>query len=366
MNTRSKILAGFTCLALWGSPAAGQEGTASLTAIRYEQQTGGSRLTLQFVGEIRYAFARSADQLVLRFPSTRLANRTGAGTLRFQDGLVRSVSTGRAGADSIVVAVVLRERTRPTLLRPSAGNVLYLDVAADPDAPVPQRNPAVAIPAPARAADTRNATAAASGSPVDIPALARSQVEERRRASETPALVAARSVSVQASTREEEQTLSEGRLAAAAMVLSVGSTIALLLFLRRRAVRNVAPDQTSELDSEPAARTETVYRMPELATVHPRGDETLQDEVEPMFDDQVQMARAFQRGKGEVGLAMALRARTSSKANRQRLVDIAEKGGSHAQRRSAARKLGVGVGEVELASQLQKLQDRTKHKEGAR
>ncbi len=274
MSTRSKILAGLTGLALCGSPAAGQEGAASLTAIRYEQQSGGSRLTLQFAGEIRYAFSRSADRLVLRFPSTRLANRTGAGTLKFQDGLVRSVSTGRAGADSIVVAVLLRERTRPTLLRPSAGNVLYLDVAADPDAPTPRSKPAATIPAPARAADTRNAEAAASASPVDIPALARSQVEERRQAAEAPADAATRSVSAGTSTREAGPTVSEIPLAAAAVVLSVGSTVALLLFLRRRAVRNAAPGQVSEPDSEPAARTETVYRMPELATAHPRPDET--------------------------------------------------------------------------------------------
>jgi hypothetical protein len=366
MSTRSKILAGLTCLALWGSPAAGQEGAASLTAIRYEQQSGGNRLTLQFAGEIRYAFSRSAERLVLRFPSTRLANRTGAGTLKFQDGLVRSVTTGRAGVDSIVVAVVLREGARPTLLRPLAGNVLYIDVAADPDAPAPPMKVAAVIPAPVRAADTRNAKAAVSGSPVDIPALARSQVEERRQAAETPMLVATHNVSVQAFAREAGPTLSEVPLAAAAMVLSVGSTIALLLFLRRRAARNAAREQASEPGSESSARTETVYRMPELATAHPQLDETVQDEVEPMFDDQVQMARAFQRGKGEVGLAMALRGRTSSKANRQRLVDIVEKGGSHAQRRTAARKLGVGVGEVELAAQLQKLQHRTKHKEGAR
>jgi hypothetical protein len=364
MSTRSKILAGLAGLALWGSSAAGQEGAASLTAIRYEQQSGGSRLTLQFAGEIRYALSRSADRLVLRFPSTRLANKTGAGTLRFQDGLVRSVSTGRAGADSIVVAVVLRERTRPTLLRPSAGNVLYLDVAADPDAPAPLNIPASAIPASVRTADPRNAKAAGSASPVDIPALARSQVEERRREAETRAAVGTRTVSLSEPGREERPTVPEIPLAAAAVVLSVGTTIALLLFLRRRAVRREVLEQPSE--PEAALRTETVYRMPELTTTHPQSDETVQDEVEPMFDDQVQMARAFQRGKGEVGLAMALRARTSPKANRQRLVDIAEKRGSYAQRRTAARKLGVGVGEVELAAQLQKLQDRTKHKEGAR
>jgi hypothetical protein len=366
MSTRVNILAGFACLALWGPPAAGQEGAASLTAIRYEQHSGGSRLTLQFAGEIRYAFSRSADRLVLRFPSTVLTNRTGAGTLKFQDGLVRSVSTGRAGADSIVVAVVLRERTRPTLLRPSTGNVLYLDVAPDPDAPAPQRTPVPALPAPSRTAGPRIGKAAVSAAPVDVPGLARLQVEERRRTTEAPSTVGSPAASVRESGREDGATLSVLPLAAAAVALSVGSTIALLLFLRRRAVRHGVPEKTPEPEAEPAPRTETVYRMPELATTHPSLDETVQDEVEPMFDDQVQMARAFQRGKGEVGLAMALRARTSPKASRQRLVDIAEKRGSVAQRRTAARKLGVGVGEVELAAQLQRLQDRTKHKEGAR
>jgi hypothetical protein len=115
---------------------------------------------------------------------------------------------------------------------------------------------------------------------------------------------------------------------------------------------------------EPAPLKETVYRMPEPPELRPLFEAPLQEESGSLYEDQAQIARVFQRGKGELDLALALKARTQPRASRQRLATIVEKSGSHAQRRTAARKLGVGVGEVELAVHLKKFQHRTKQNGG--
>jgi hypothetical protein len=83
-----------------------------------------------------------------------------------------------------------------------------------------------------------------------------------------------------------------------------------------------------------------------------------------MFEERTEMAKAFGRGTEEMSLAMTLGTKGKPRANKQRLDQLVLKKASSAQRRTAARKLGVGVGEVELALQLRRFQSTRKQKEG--
>jgi hypothetical protein len=374
MRTRSFLPAGLACLILWGPALHGGESRPTLTAIRYAQQPAGSRLTLEFTGEVRYGFERGTDRLVLSLPGTALGTRWGTGTLAFRDGLVRSVTTRRPATDSLVLVVAVVEGCRATLQRPPAGNVLLLEVARDPDAPEASAvrasarpkastppTPAAAEHAATKVARGPGATARETGktsSPVDIAALARMQLEGARPAAGTQGQTDTRTEDA-ATSRETSVTTVSGRsdllLAAGAAAVSIGTTIALLFLLRRRAVRPAAEEPASA----PEHLQEKVYRMPEPPELRPLFETPQTDDPGSLYDDQAQIARALRRGKGEVELALALKARTQPRANRQRLARVVEKPGSHAQRRTAARKLGIGVGEVELAVHLKNLQHRT-------
>jgi hypothetical protein len=223
----------------------------------------------------------------------------------------------------------------------------------DPEAPaLPART--VTVTAPSR----RDKNASQPGL-VDIPTLARTQVEEKRRTTDPVVQAPPTTAAVPSTTTAGARRSSDLAMIAAAVVLSVGSTLGLLLFLRRRAMKTLTPRPSQQIVGPvvpPAVPGMGIAADPVEAQVV----------EEPMFDDRVQIAKIFQRGKEEVNLAMALRARSLPRANKKRLEEIAHKSGSTSQRRTAARKLGVGVGEVELAVHLKNMQHKSKRKEGAK
>jgi len=357
MSTGSRIRTVFVGLAAWGCLGFAQEGGPALVAIRHAPQPSGARVTLELAGEIRYTTTRTEHGLVLGFPRTRLAAGKDTRSMQFQSGPVRSVTSGRVGRDSVVVTVVLRDRATSTLTRPSAGNALYVDVTGDPDAPVRAVKPAPVTPAAAPArAETRQQPGL-----VDIAAVARAQVEERRKSpSATPVKDSGTAGTPEGAT-PSDASLPFMNLAvfAAALLLSVCGTVAFLAVLHRRTAK-----------TPPAARGHRV-ELPQVAPPVQEPpvttaivDQAVPEDAEPMFDDNTRMAKIFQRGKEEVNLAMSLRTRTAPRANSQRLAEVVRKHGSNMQRRTAARKLGVGVGEVELALHLKDMENRSKRKEG--
>jgi len=197
---------------------------------------------------------------------------------------------------------------------------------------------------------------------VDIPTLARTQVEQTPAPVQQPAKVEPAPVQQVVATTPKVSALPIPAIAGGAILLAALTTFGVIMIIRRKSSRHsVVYEKKSVVAGRPNS-ADAIQEMFEKASQSGREEEP--PEESPVFDDSVQMARTFHRGTDELGLAMTLQGKSAPDGKRLRVEKIVKNRGSRTQRRTAARKLGVSLGEVELALQLKKMQSRGNRKEG--
>jgi len=343
-----------------------------LKDVRYVVQPAFSRVTMHFQGDIKYTAVQQDNRIVIGFPRTRVASPPGAAKLEFKTGHVHGLTIDRITADSIRVIIVLRNRMTYRVVQPKADNQLYMDVTVDTGKAVavasrPPVKPAVRQETSAKGAERKSAL-------VDIPAIARTQlVDLSQRATAPHTEPQKENLQARENQLSPVQAEKNGRtsLSPVFLVLAVAVIAALstglLLFVasRRQVGITVAAPRSQATQPQSLPGPEPALPAPARPVKNRFAEEEEFPEVdEPERDDDtMQLARRFERGQNELSLALRLRGAYAASVGTTKVQKALTAKKSKAQQLNAARKLGVGRGELELALHLEQLQQHKLRKE---
>lgn len=365
MNSALRIL-GITLLC--ATVAVAGEGLSTLTNVRYNVQSFGSRVTLRFEGAATYSVRESHEQVIFAFSRTRVASPPGAARLSFQSGHVKSLTIDRLPADSARVVLTLADGTGYSVRPMKEGSELEIDV-------IRTRNvAAVPLPAPtkpqAKLANPKpGVPAEKKSSLVDIPAIARNQIaaESAPQPRQTPE--PARHETPVTSPQTTSGMLSPLILVAVVLVI-LGAGIGMLLWLASKRQYGVAKKSVIAVAPGPAPHKSHLTVSPLHREVKKEAEETdvLDDETgddETSLDEStLRLGRSFQRGEEEMNLVARLRSRSETPVMKKSMTKTLNASATQSQRLTAARKLGIGTGEVDLAIHLKKFSQKSFRKEG--
>ena len=201
---------------------------------------------------------------------------------------------------------------------------------------------------------------------IDIPALAMSQVEtESQEISPAPS---------SAPEATQASGLSAGMALLISLFVSFVSTATALgawYLMRRNAVRRTSrhtlpEDAALRAAALPVDEAETGYRGRSEEEARMLNDlirTSTQDEIpedENERETSLQLARTFRRGSEEIALAQRLHDRGTSALTPDRLNEVLSHATTSTQRVQAARKMGVGRGEFDLAMKLKSMAEEKK------
>lgn len=242
----------------------------------------------------------------------------------FRDGMVKTFSMAPVHPDTEQVLITLRRDQTVTVRQHPETKRLIIECLN-----------AGAVSAAAPSVRTPKKAAPAVEPPVRIAALAREEVPAAGAPAQRPPVTA---------RQADSMNLSAMLLLFVSVVITAagGGAVAYILLRRRPLLR----------------RTERPVPMTEASSVaapKPLQRASMPDEDAPAFEKAVEYAEQYLRTQGEIELQQRLEQLNRSSYNRklEHTVSAVPKRGSSS---AAAEKLGISVGEVELAARLQRLQ----------
>jgi hypothetical protein len=344
-TARSWLL--LTCLVL-----ASEAGTSSvLRDLHHSVSDERTRLSLEVSGEITFAAREEGGRLMVRFPDMKLAQGLVAGR-QYRDGLIERVQFLRPESDTVAMILSFRPGAAYRIVRPEAGGSLEIHAEGPPY--VPPYEP----PAPVRSARTPIApepkaeedTLRPIGRLIDIAALAREQARET-------APEHAREAS-QRTTSADAAPLQAGASALGwvlALIISLATTsVMLLLIARRRSSPVISPDD-ARLEAAPAAEGLFSQNLLEAMSSSDNATDEEDDPVEEEASGTGWFAERFERGAEEVDLAFRLRGAGAAESKARVALELGSRPIQASRLAQAARRGGVGIGEMELARNLRNL-----------
>ncbi len=359
-----------------------------LTDIRYVVSPASSRVILVFGGDIRFSTDHGKSLVRLGLSRTRLAPSPRSSRLLFSEGLVRNVVVTRLQGDSLSVAVTLREHTTYRCVQPSGGNEVHIEVFPKEGMGVPSqavtRAPARGTAAPVvhLPASTGASAQAAAGSAVKSPGITPASSQRMagpavKSPAVAPAIAQDRAIGlidvaaiVRAQVDAENRPANQPRqsmdgpvdapaesgspLLLIGMMAMVALTSGGFVFVvMRRAVP--VPVQPA-----PAAALPSQHHGQAHGMVSPTDEDQLPagEQQDPGEEDDgeretsLQLARSFRRGSEEITLSRRLHAQPAAPLSVGKMQQMLARSTTQTQRLHAARKLGVGRGELDLAMKL--------------
>lgn len=353
--------------------SAGANPTPSvLEDVRYAVQPTYSRVTLHFQGDISYTAVQQENRIMLGFRRTRVASPPGAARLEFKTGHVRGLTIERVTTDSTRVVIALKDRMTYRIVQPKAENQIYMDVSLDTAqaTPITMHPPVKAVAKP----ETASRNQERKSQLVDIPGIARKQMDEanQRTESRVEPLTGKDSLRVReepGKTAEPERagtsSLSPMFLILAVVLIAAFTTGVLLYVASRRQMGVIASPQKQEI-RPPVISTPTRGSLPTPRALIPEvehEDEVSRIESAERDEDPTQLARIYGRGQSELDLALRLRGSAAAGLTSAKMQQALRATKSRTQQLNAARKLGVGRGELELALNLDRLRHLKARKE---
>jgi hypothetical protein len=328
---------------------------------------GHTRVAFQFNGDVRFSTEQAKNGIRILFSRTRAAAPQVLNRQAPNAGPLESIGFQRPSTDNLVAVMNFVAGSTYRVMCPSGGNALFVDVngsAAVRQTAAPKPAPVRTAPAMAEAQPpaVEPAHVASGSSLVDIPAVARRQMEL-----EVPAQ--ARTVRASAGTARFTRT----ELIALSVVISLLGTGLFLALIVRMARREPA-----------AASVEMAAAAPVVQAIQPRVHRQVQRAPEPDEDDMkpepdriralfnapqreeepeedsgretsLQLARTFRRGSEEITLARKFHEHPSPALTPAKMQTAMARATTKGQRLTAARKMGVGRGEFDLAEKLKSL-----------
>jgi hypothetical protein len=331
--------------------------------------TGGhTRVAFQFDGDVRFSTEQAKNGIRILFSRTRAAAPQVLNRQAPNAGPLESIGFQRPATDNLVAVLTFVAGSTYRVMCPSGGNALYVDVngsAAVRQAAAPRTAPVRTAPAVAAAqTPVAEPSHVSSGSSlVDIPAVARRQMELEGTADLHTGRTATGAV-----------RFTTAEIVALSVVISlIGTALVLVLVVRAtRREKVVAPVAVPVAAAAPVAQVAQprVHRQAERISdpdddMKPEPDRIRalfnapQREEEPEEDQgretSLQLARTFRRGSEEITLARKFHEHPSPALTPAKMQTAMARATTKSQRLTAARKLGVGRGEFDLAEKLKSL-----------
>jgi hypothetical protein len=325
---------------------------------------GHTRVAFQFAGDVRFSTEQAKNGVRIVFSRTRAASTPVLNRRLLNAGPLESIGFQRPAMDSIIAVLAFVNGSSYRCVCPASGNELYVDVtgsAAVRQAPVVK--PAPVKPAPVVAAppqpapeQPRNAT---GSSLVDIPGVARMQMEREN--------------AVETRRAGEAARLTMPVLVAISILVSLAVTAVALLLVVRLMRRESAPAPVAVAAPAPKASLAAQLSAYQQTSLLHEEDEEEDDmkpepdriralfnapvreeepEEDPGRETSLQLARTFRRGSEEITLARKFHERPSPALTPGKMQTAMARATTKGQRLTAARKLGVGRGEFDLAEKL--------------
>jgi hypothetical protein len=336
--------------------------------------TGGhTRVAFQFAGDVRFSTEQTKNGLRIEFSRTHAAAGQALSRRLLNAGPLESISFQRPAADRIVAVLALAPGSTYRCTCPASGNALTVDVmgtavvrqAAAPKPVMTPKTSAQAALTPA--AQPEPARSSTGSSLIDIAAVARHQVEQEGTAdghdghrAAAPALLPTPSliiVSVAVSMAVTALVLlafsrmmrKEAVVAPAVVVAPAPVPVAQPAAVKAYQQRRREMDEEDDMKPEPD-RVRALFGAP-----------AVEEEVEEDMgrETSLQLARSFRRGSEEISLARKFHERPSPALTPGKMQTAMARATTKNQRLSAARKLGVGRGEFDLAEKLKTLSQPT-------
>ena len=341
--------------------AAQAEETSVLKDVSASVMAGHSRIAFQFAGDVRFSTEQGKNAVRIVFSRTRAASAQVLARQVLTAGPVESIAFQRPASDSIIAVISLTAGSTYRCVCPASGTELYVDVKGSaavrqrlvPAKPVkaqtaPAAAPAVAVQEPARTSG--------SSSLIDIPGVARRQMEQEN----------ARQDKRAGRMSEDMAGLPAGSVVLISVLIGLGVTV-VLLGLVARSQRTPLPVPVAAVTVPDPAVTPV-----QMTRIHPLyvDDDDMKPEPErvralfsaPMREEEpeedygretsLQLARTFRRGSEEISLARKFHEHPTSTLTPAKMQTAMSRATTKTQRLSAARKLGVGRGEFDLADKL--------------
>lgn len=345
--------------------------------VRYSVRPNYSRFFLLFRGPVQYQEDLQGNTLTLTVGGIKSAPSELGSNLQFQDGLIARAFVGRISNASSKVVLTLRDGFgKYSIGRMDGLDALIIDIL--PTGTTAQSPPALSpVARHSRPQKENLSTASTPGQTpiVDIAALVRKQLEEP----ETQKGPLANQAAATTAAKQQPQASAQKSVAATGsdvwlVLLSLSTMVTMvalvgLVFvaLRRKSLSRIS-SQEQELRNEMLLNQTKLAQNQAAAVTRPVQRATLVDEESELFEGSydvraLQIAEQYHRSQGEAELAMRLHEQPGLNDHTRKIKTIKATGLPHRGKLTAAKKLGVGKGELDLASKLQQLKEALSEKE---
>ena len=370
---KSRLLSIGLAIVLCMGAAPSQEKQSGVRPIkgnaRYTVYGNYSRFSLLFKGPVKHTESLENGKLTVDLTGITTSVSQSGSMLQFKDGLVRSATVGRIVNGSTRVTLLLRNGCeRYEIKREVAQGPLKIDIFPNPFSVKPRTLAFSSIPMK-KVAKEAEQEAVQKDQIVDLRALVRSQIEEAG-ATKPPS----------ATEKSKSQPLVDFRSEAAKSALpwlllmcaSLIVTICSLIIMVVRALRRIKQARSAD-----ALRASLQHLRTSASGLGSQGriagvDRGNTFELSERSEDRdhfsmpaVALAEQYHRSQGDIELAMKLREQGVQKVPTRKVKVIKASKGRTKGKVTLARKLGMGKGELDLASKLHKLQEEFVEKETA-
>lgn len=358
--TRIAVLGSLLFLA----SASRAEETSVLNDVSSSVVGGHCRIAFEFTGDVRFSTEQGKNVVRIVFSRTRAASMQVLAKKVLGAGPVESITFQRPAFDSIIATLTLLSGSTYRCICPASGTELFVDVrgSAAVRQPVAAAKPVQVRTQPATpppVAVQEPAPLASSSSLIDIPGVARRQMEQENMDDVRHA--------------DHATTDTPQRPTIPVLLISVSLSLlvtAIVLVLAGRAMRSAQPVVVSAVP-EPERAPQPLQVSRALAAYHE--DDDMKPEPErvralfsaPMREEEpeedfgretsLQLARTFRRGSEEITLARKFHENPTSPLTPAKMQNAMSRATTKTQRLTAARKMGVGRGEFDLAEKLKTL-----------
>lgn len=322
--------------------------------IDYVVNSSGSRMTIAVNGPVEWKESISGTTMTITMTAPARHFIVKKMNYNFRDGVIRSFAMTAVHPDTEQIRIALRRdqaydlsydaSAKRFVIRFFNGAMMPPNTAAATavtERKSSKKKPQPAVAAAQQRSSARKETAAPAAAPIDIPSIAVRQVEE-------PAAEAAPAQTIPAEPASAMNASAVLLLIASTLIILAGGGAVAYVIVTRRFTRTAPQQQQREELPAPAPAAVTPF---ERAAAK---EETELSEEEQEFEMAVEYAEQYLRSQGEFELQQRLEQLNSSSMQKRLEMAAVHPSSRKGNSAAAAEKLGISIGELDLASRLQK------------
>ena len=334
---------------------AGPEETAVLKHLWYDGSARVSTIRLECDGTPAFVFHRTEGCLRIVLPRTVVTSSLAGIDLKLQMGSVRGIVLRQAGSDSVIIVANLRDAGEYSIQAHNEGHGLVFCLAR----PVSGRN---GMSSQETHGEKAKLAPLEQQRPLNIPGIVPDENTVGHHEASLPEGPAQRGTPL----------LSFFGLTALAIILAGAGTFAVIIVVTRGQRKTDQPErtpfgdssETSEIHEDIASSGDSQEgEMLRVNTVQEKSlnieDDEQGEEMVLEEETRLDFARGMRRGTGEIDLALRLGNQGQEIALGAKIRSLCPETATSGRRTRAAKKLGIGRGEIDLAIRLKEVEATT-------